>query len=72
MGCYVNYLEIGKLIVLPVFEVRGNKDLEVVDLFHQIFPDSHIETIKFNAVGHFGGLLNCVSWNTFRLNKQEL
>lgn len=72
IGCYVNYLEIGKLIILLVFEVPGNEDLEVVELFHQVFPDRHIETINFNAVGHFGGLLNCVSWNIFRPDRERL
>lgn len=63
IGCYVNYLEIGELIVLPVFEVKGNKDIEAINLFKQHFPNRKIETLNFNDVGKFGGLLNCTSWN---------
>jgi agmatine deiminase len=64
IGCYVNYLEVGNLIVLPIFEIPGNKDQEVYDLFKHIFPDRNIETINYNAIGLFGGLLNCTTWTT--------
>ena len=63
IGVYVNYLEVGNLIVLPVFEVEGNKDAEVITVFKQIFPDKIIETINFNEVALEGGVLNCTTWN---------
>ena len=62
IGCYVNYLEVQNLIVLPIFEVKNNQDNEVYELFMQIFPDRKIETLNFNSVGLFGGLLNCTTW----------
>jgi len=62
IGCYINYLEVQDLIVLPVFEVENNKDEEVLNLFFQIFPDRKIETINYNEIGLFGGLLNCTTW----------
>lgn len=62
IGCYVNYLEIGELIILPVFEVKNNKDQEVYDKFREIFPERKIETINYNQVGLHGGLLNCTTW----------
>ncbi|HFA50608.1 MAG TPA: hypothetical protein ENJ95_16500 [Bacteroidetes bacterium] len=62
IGCYVNYLEVGNLILLPVFEVAGNKDNEVLELFKSIFSDRIIETINCNEIGFFGGLLNCTTW----------
>ena len=62
IGIYVNYLEVGNLIVLPVFEVSGNKDAEAVERFRQIFPDRVIETINYNEIGLEGGLLNCTTW----------
>ena len=62
LGCYVNYLEIGNLIILPVFEIEGNKDNEVFELFKAIFPDRIIETINYNEIGLYGGLLNCTTW----------
>lgn len=62
LGCYVNYLEIGNLIILPVFEIEGNMDNEVFELFKAIFPDRIIETINYNEIGLYGGLLNCTTW----------
>jgi agmatine deiminase len=62
IGCYVNYLEIQDLIVLPIFETPKNKDQEVYNKFKEIFPDRKIETINFNEIGIGGGLLNCVTW----------
>ncbi len=62
IGCYINYLEVGNLIVLPIFEVEGNKDEEVFRMFQTIFPDRDIELINFNEVGKHGGLLNCTTW----------
>lgn len=62
IGCYVNYLEIGDLIVLPIFETKDNKDKEVYDKFQQIFPDRKVEIINYNEAGYFGGLLNCTTW----------
>lgn len=62
IGIYVNYLEVGNLIVLPVFGVKGNKDKEVLELFRKLFPDRIIETINYNEVAQEGGLLNCTTW----------
>lgn len=62
IGIYVNYLEVGNLIVLPKFGVEGNKDQETIDLFHKIFPDRIIEAVDYNEVAVEGGLLNCSTW----------
>ena len=67
IGVYVNYLEVGNLIVLPIFEVEGNKDVEAIAAFKQIFPDKVIETINFNDVALEGGVLNCTTW-TYRIS----
>ena len=65
IGCYVNFLEVDDLIVLPIFEVENNKDEEVYQLFEQIYPDRKIEAINFNEVGKLGGLLNCTTWTIY-------
>lgn len=62
LGCYVNYLEVKNLIVIPIFETEKNKDLEIYDKFKEIFPNRKIETINYNEIGFFGGLLNCTTW----------
>lgn len=62
IGVYINYLAVGNLIVLPIFEVEGNKDAEAIAAFKQIFPDKIIETINYNDVALEGGVLNCTTW----------
>ena len=62
IGCYINYLEVQDLIVLPIFETENNRDIEVFHKFQQIFPNRKIEAINYNSVGLFGGLLNCTTW----------
>ena len=62
IGIYVNYLEVDNLIVLPKFNVDGNRDEETIELFKEIFPDRNIETIDYNEVAIEGGLLNCSTW----------
>jgi len=62
VGVYVNFLEIGQLILLPIFEIEGNHDEEVIDLYNKIYSDRIIEPININEIGVFGGLLNCISW----------
>lgn len=63
IGCYVNFLEVENLIVLPIFEIKNNKDQEVYDRFREIYPDRKIETINFNEIALHGGLLNCTTWS---------
>lgn len=62
VGGYVNYLEAGALILFPVFEVRGNRDMEALNVISSVFPDRKIEPININEIGKYGGLLNCISW----------
>ncbi len=63
IGCYMNYLEIGNLIIFPVFELEGNKDIEAFDLISSLYPKKNIEQININEIAIKGGHMNCVSWN---------
>lgn len=62
LGIYLNYLEVGNLIVMPVFGVPGNKDAEALAKLKEVFPDKIIETIDYNEVALSGGILNCTTW----------
>lgn len=62
IGIYLNYLEVGNLIVMPVFGVPGNKDAEALAKLKEVFPDKIIETIYYNEVALSGGILNCTTW----------
>lgn len=63
IGCYTNYLEIGNLIIFPIFEINGNKDLEALNVMKDIYPTRIIEPININNIALEGGLMNCISWN---------
>lgn len=62
IGIYLNYLEVGNLIVMPVFGVPGNKDTEALAKLKEVFPDKIIETIDYNDIALTGGILNCTTW----------
>lgn len=62
IGIYLNYLEVGNLILMPVFNVTGNKDFEAYTKLKEIFPNKIIETINCNDIALSGGILNCVTW----------
>lgn len=56
------HLEIGNLIVMPVFGVPGNRDAEALAKLKAVFPNKTIETIDYNDVALTGGILNCTTW----------
>ncbi len=62
IGIYVNYLEIGNLIIFPIFETLGNKDKEAIKVITEAFPNHIIETVNINKIANEGGLLNCITW----------
>lgn len=62
IGIYLNYLEVGNLIVMPVFGVPGNKDAEALAKLKKVFPCKTIETIDYNDIALAGGILNCTTW----------
>lgn len=61
IGCYLNFLETGQAIFLPVFCVdTDNKAIQTAKhIFHKaIIP------VNINEIAADGGLLNCISWET--------
>jgi len=62
IGIYLNYLEVGNIIVMPVFGVPGNLDVEALAKLKEVFPNKIIETIDYNDIALKGGILNCTTW----------
>jgi agmatine deiminase len=65
IGIYINYLVIENLIIIPKFEVEGNRDEEALQLFKMNFLTHSIEQININSIARDGGLLNCISWGVY-------
>lgn len=63
VGNYINYCEVGNLIILPAY--GHSLDLEVLEILSGVFPDKTIELVKCDELAAQGGVLNCVSWNIF-------
>ncbi len=73
VGIYINFFQIGNLILLPVFasiELQTASGISVPELdeniirqFAVLYPDHFIEPIEINDIGRRGGLLNCITWN---------
>jgi agmatine deiminase len=60
-GLYINYLEIGNLIVVPQFGIES--DQEALREFNDIFGQTHhIKPLKASWIGEYGGVFNCISW----------
>lgn len=63
-GAYINYLHIGNLIILPLFDLKEDKI--AIKTFEQIFKNSTIVTINATEIAREGGVLNCISWNILK------
>lgn len=61
IGCYMNYLQMSNLIVVPTFGIP--EDEIAVRMFEDIFRGSAIETIDSREIAEKGGVLNCITWN---------
>ena len=62
IGGYVNYLIVDDVLLLPVFDVPGNRDEEVIQLFESWFPQLTVVPIVINNIARAGGLVHCVTW----------
>lgn len=60
-GLYLNYLEMDKVILLPVFGIK--EDEATVKHFEDLFVGYTVRTVESNEIAVQGGVLNCISWN---------
>lgn len=62
IGCYINYLRVGNVILMPIFK-KPKIDNEAFEILSKTFPDCIIDTVYIYKIAQKGGLLNCISWN---------
>lgn len=58
---YINYLQVGKFILLPALGIP--EDMQAYEQFTTIFSDYQIEQVNVAEIIKLGGALNCISWN---------
>ncbi len=58
---YINYLQVGKFILLPDLGIPEDK--QAYEQFSTIFTDYQIEQVNVAEIVKLGGALNCISWN---------
>ncbi len=63
-GCYINYLQMKDLVIVPTFGIR--EDDEVYILFDQIFAGNSVYALDSKEIANDGGVLNCITWNILR------
>lgn len=62
-GCYINFAQIGNLIIFPQFKV--NEDDAALKRIKELYPspDYYVEPIDASLIAKGGGVLNCLTWN---------
>lgn len=58
---YINYLQIGNLIFLPIFKDKKLNNT-AISKFEDLFGKGNVVPVPSNEVAKHGGVLNCISW----------
>jgi agmatine deiminase len=61
---YINYLQVGKLIVLPKFGYKSDTMME--EFYNEEFKGYKVITLSAERIIGNGGVLNCFTWNIQR------
>ena len=62
-GFYLNFLKVGSLVLYPKFNI--DRDERCVDALLDAWPDAKCVGIDCGYLAEEGGLLHCISWETF-------
>jgi agmatine deiminase len=61
IGCYINYLDCGTLIIFPTFGIAEDNDASLK--IQQYFPLKRIVQLDCRDIAEGGGVLNCITLN---------
>ena len=59
--CYVNYLQIGNLVIVPQLGIP--EDEMAIEQIQKVLPDAKVVGVSATEAVKDGGALNCLSWN---------
>jgi agmatine deiminase len=68
-GCYINFAQIGKLIIFPQFGGEFSKsDEDALNKIKELYPspEYQVEPIDADQIAYNGGVINCCTWNISR------
>ena len=60
VGAYINFVRVGPLVLLPVFDLPS--DEAAVYQAERLFPDCRVVPLPVAELAPLGGLLHCVTW----------
>ncbi|GGG14633.1 agmatine deiminase family protein [Pontibacter amylolyticus] len=60
-GCYINFAQIGNVILFPQFAIPQDK--EALKEAERIFKDCQVIPVPSGELAKDGGVLNCATWN---------
>ena len=61
LGVYINFLQVGNLIVCPIF--KQAEDDQALRTLAKTFPKARIVPLECRKLALEGGVLNCITWN---------
>jgi agmatine deiminase len=63
VGLYINYLHVGKLVILPQFDGLIGDNERAVQIVKATFPSSYtVVSFRADWIAGFGGVFNCICW----------
>jgi agmatine deiminase len=65
-GCYVNFLRVGRLVVVPAFDMP--QDELACRTLERLLPGATVVPLRGEGLAREGGVLNCVAW-TFKAGR---
>ncbi len=68
-GSYINYLQVGKTIFLPQYELPT--DEPAIRKMEEIFSDCDIVPVLSSEIAAEGGALGCLGWNIHQPSKNQ-
>ena len=58
---YINYLQVGKKIIIPSFGIPEDK--QAFTYVKRANPDCEVKQIRMRDIAANGGALHCITWN---------
>ncbi len=63
-GCYINYLQMADIVIVPTFGMKEDDD--AVKQLELVFKGQTVTALESNEIANEGGVLNCVTWNILK------